>query len=239
MLNPNRTHDAFYQFENDLEPKQYFTSIGDLIEKYRERKNFPLRIADIGCAAGAFPAYLANRFPNDYIHGYEYLPELVDSARNKYPTINFSQASVIDNLALPEHYFDVITICGVHSIFDNFEQVLDNLLLWIKSDSKIFIHGLFNPFPYDVFVKYKNNTGTQTELLESGWNMPSQLAVANLLKMRGKSNFVFHEFRMKKDIPKNQNDLLRSWTINDSNNIRHITNGLSLLQPHYTLEVTT
>jgi hypothetical protein len=126
---------------------------------------------------------------------------------------------------------------GVLSIFDDIEIPLRNLLNFTKKGGRIFIHGMFNPFPVDVFIKYsESGSSIQKDFLESGWNIISQQTISNILLKYGVKNIIFHEFKINIDILK-QSDPLRSWTELLSNGDRQIINGLCIKQPQYILEI--
>ena len=71
------------------------------------------------------------------------------------------------------------------------------------------------------------------KVLQSGWNIWS---IKTLKKHFGRKKFKKHYFNMSFDFKKNQNDLIRSWTIKIGNK-RHSTNGLMLLLNQKWLEV--
>ena len=66
-----RTHDSLYLNEDNKIVKDSFVAVADVIS----RQNFS-SIADVGCAAGSFPRYLKDRFPNNEIAVIEKLPQI-------------------------------------------------------------------------------------------------------------------------------------------------------------------
>ena len=144
---------------------------------------------------------------------------------------------MLDSNAISEKSFDVITLLGVLSIFDDVEPALTNLIRWTKPNGKLFIHGMFNPENIDVFLKYRSSDDYGDQIFESGWNIISQNTIKNILNKNGITSFVFHKFDISIDIPKNVGDSVRSWTEQMDNGKRIITNGLCLIQPHYLLEI--
>ena len=79
-----RTHDEFYLLENSQHVKQSFVEVADEIEQ----QSF-LSVADVGCAAGAFPNYLKERFSSADVTGIEYLQSLLSKAKSDFHTYNF------------------------------------------------------------------------------------------------------------------------------------------------------
>ena len=239
--NIQRTHDFFY-LKNDKNqpPKECFIQISNLIENYlnsKINKKDKIIIVDFGCATGEFPGYLQQRFPNCKIEGYEYLKELIDVASVNYPNVKFKQASVFDNKSIKNSSCDVITLCGVLSIFDDIEPIIKNLSFWIKPGGKIFLFGAFNNYEIDVFIKYRYSKDYSINKYESGWNIVSQKTISNLLYRYQAKNIKFHEFNLSIDLKKRNDDPVRSWTEKLGNGKKQIVNGLCIKQPTYIVEI--
>ena len=232
-----RTHDLFYlKNKIDDNPKDSFKRVADLISNYKDINSKKLTIADIGCAAGQFPAYLTKRFENDNIIGYEYVEELVSAAKTFYPEIKFKKASVLDKSAISSSSLDVITLLGVLSIFDDIEPILSNISHWIKPNGRVYMHGMFNPFDIDVFIKYRDSKKYAENIFEPGWNIISQSSITRILEKNNVKLVKFHEFKISCDIKKNSDDPVRSWTEKLKNGERQIVNGICLKQPQFILE---
>ena len=233
-----RTHDEFYsQIDPNAPPKDSFIQIANLIDKYKQKILKKITIVDFGCASGAFVNYLNSRFPNDNIVGYEYLEALVRSGIKNYPNLQIKQGSILDKNSLPKSSVDVITALGVISIFDDIEPVIQNIAYWSRPNGKVFIHGMFNPFDVDVFVKYKLSENYNSNEYECGWNIISQRTISSLLIKKGANNIKFHDFNISKDLFINPDDPLRSWTEKMEGGARQIVNGTCLKQPQFILEV--
>jgi 2-polyprenyl-3-methyl-5-hydroxy-6-metoxy-1,4-benzoquinol methylase len=234
-----RTHDEFYAHEDPkAKPKDVFKFISNRIANYKKTVTHPLAIADIGCAAGAFPSYLDSLFPGDSVHGFEYLDSLLQTARENFPNTNFKQSSLLDKHAILKQAYDVITLVGVLSIFDDVEPAINNLLYWTKPTGKIFIHGLFNPYDVDVFIKYRKPEDYGKNEFESGWNIISQKTIQNILEKNQVADITFHPFEISTELHRKPDDSLRSWTEKNERGTRIITNGLCINQPQYILEIT-
>ena len=238
-----RTHDAFYLNENRYrDPKQLHLEIIDRIKKIENNKGkvSPETILDAGCAAGEFAFALQNAFPNSKVRGFDLLPELIAKAKNEADKCFFYEANILDGESAEANSADVVTCTGVLSIFDTFEPSIQNLLAWCKPGGTIFVHSLFNSFPYDVRIQYNASESYGSGILESGWNIISKDSVSKFLnelkEIKVIDAYTFQDFKMKKAL-KVQDDLIRSWTQSDIDGNLQITNGLMLLQPHAILEI--
>lgn len=236
--NVSRSHDTFYStVDSKAPPKDSFVFAANFIAEFKKSLGRTISMADIGCAAGAFPNYLASRFPDDEVIGYEYLDSLVESARKHYPGVRVEQASLLDRDSISTRH-DVITLLGVLSIFDDIEVAISNLVHWIRPGGKIFIFGVINPYDVDVYIKYRHAEHYGQPRFESGWNIVSQKTIELVLKKHGARDVRFHEFEISVDLARNESDPLRSWTEKMADGRRQIVNGLWLKQPQYLVEAS-
>ncbi len=232
-----RTHDEFYLSVDPLAPpKDSFVQVGDLIGDWLKGNSKVASIVDIGCATGAFLNYLSNRVPEPKISGCEYLQPLIEAGRRNYPSIKITQASIFDRDKIEPSSVDVITILGVISIFDDIEPLVKNLAHWIRPGGMILIHGMFNPFDVDVFVKYRASEEHGVGPLQAGWNIISQKTISEMFLRSGARNLNFHEFRISLDLIQDAHDPLRSWTEKLEDGSRQIINATCLKQPQFILE---
>ena len=232
-----RTHDRIYMYENRYKkPKEMF--------KFIERKAFNKKrtlnkevICDFGCAAGEFLYYLKQKQPNSSFLGTDIRMDLIRKAQKILPDIKFLKKSVLNKKSFSKNSFHKSFLIGVHPIFDEFEKCFSNLIYWTKPSGKVFICEMFNPYPVDVLIKYRNSSMYNKGYYESGWNIFSEKSVSNFLK-KNKSikKFKFDEFIMPFDL-KPQADPVRSWTFQDSKKKRFVTNGLSIIQPQQLLTI--
>lgn len=232
-----RKHDEFYvNTDPSSPPKQSFVEIANLIETYKKKSNKNILIADIGCAAGKFVDYMMSRFQSDKIVGFEYLEILINVGRKIFPNIDLRYGSLLDRNSI-EGSFDVLTISGVLSIFDDLDPIIENLIHWTKPGGKIIIHGMFNDYDVDVLVRYRLSEESQIHDWESGWNIISKKTFVRILNEKGVNQIYFHPFNIEIDLEKKLADPLRSWTEMQQDGKRVIVNGLCLRQPQYIVEI--
>jgi SAM-dependent methyltransferase len=236
-LKSERTHDKFYLDENRYnEPKEMFKFVANKAFSQESREsNF--KIADFGCAAGEFLFYLNQMLSDASLFGIDILPELLEKCSRYVPEAKLKEGSILDSDIHPENYFDKTFLLGVHSIFDEFETCLNNLIKFTKPGGGAYVFGMFNPFPVDVIIKYKESENFDRDVFESGWNIFSQKSVSLFLVNHPKvKSFSFIPFEMKVSLTRQQ-DIIRSWTIQDSTGNNLITNGLCIVQPIFLLEI--
>ena len=229
-----RTHDQFYEFEErHNKPKEMFKFI---VEKGISKKELSkeLNICDFGCSNGEFLFYL-NEISKFRLTGVDIMPKLVKKAKKYVPTAEYKIGSVLDRRLFGTNEFEISFLTGVHSIFDDFEALFDNLTYWTSKGGKVIVTGIFNPFPIDVYIKYRESKNYSQEFMESGWNIFSIESISSFLQNENKiKSFEFFKFNIELDLIE-QKDKVRSWTFRDSNNKRIITNGLNILQNHFSL----
>lgn len=235
-----RTHDRLYLGENYKEnPKEYYKYIKRVIEKEFGEKvlNPDFELLDVGCETGSFLYYLRNNFSEIKLTGMDVMPELLEKvndgiSRNKISTI---LADISKGETLPLKKYNVVTMLGVLSIFDNFEVVIDNLLNMVADNGRLYIFGIFNPEDLDVLIKVKKST-QKDNVWESGWNCISKCSVENLIKERG-FKCKFEKFQLDIEIPKHKDDPLRSWTEDMANNEKMVVSGIQLIYHFYLCEI--
>jgi len=233
-----RNHDSFYANEHNVKPKETFLTIFNLIKETVKNKSGNIKLIDIGCATGDFPAFLVENLDSRFdISGMEYLQSLIDSANSRFPNLNVFQGSIEEKKCIESNSCDYITVLGVISIFDQLDEIVSNLISWVKPGGRIFIHGMFNPEPFDVLVKYRNSSMIFTnEKYENGWNIISQDSFLQLVHKYGGKDVLFHPFNISIDLPK-KDDPIRSWTEKLENGERQIVNGICLKQPQFIAEI--
>lgn len=234
-METRRTHDSLYLNESRYEnTKRLFEFIVN--KSINKGQNDSITsICDVGCAAGEFLYYLNSLSDNYNLTGLDVMKELLDKSKKYVPNATYVQGSVMDEYNFLENQFDITFMTGVHMIFDEFETPINNLIYWTKPNGKVIISGLFNEYPVDVYIKYKESVNYSTKYFEQGWNMFSIDSIASYLKTIDKiKSFHFEKFDIDIDLQK-QSDVIRSWTFKDEDRKRIITNGLSIIQQQYSL----
>jgi trans-aconitate methyltransferase len=179
-------------------------------------------LIDIGCSNGAFLKYASTILKNKDMNGADIRKDLILAAKKNCPKVNFYQMDISKKNKKINKKFDVCILDGVHSIFDNHEDWLKNLLNLCNKKGSIYIFGSFNPEPYDIFVKVKH---FKSKILESGFNRLSLASLQNSL-LKKKFSFKVKKFDINIDIKKDKKDPRRTYTINLKNNKRLTINGL-------------
>ena len=221
-----RKHDNLYLNENNKKVKDSFVAVADVISRQKFSS-----IADVGCATGAFPAYLKKRFPGSDIEGIEYLDSLLNKALTDFPEISFSKGNVLDKKSVTKK-FDVITMLGVLTIFDDYNTVLKNVLSWLNPKGKLILHNLVNEYDIDVFIKYRTPKDNYVETdLEQGWNIISKKSLELFAEKNSARLVSCEDFSISVDLQK-QEDVMRSWTENNLSGTRDLFNALHIRQPH-------
>lgn len=78
----------------------------------------PKNIIDIGCASGTFTYQISKIFPNSNIIGMDSYKEVIDYAKEKYPSLEFTVADA-HKLPFKDNSFD-LTVC-----YETIEHVID------------------------------------------------------------------------------------------------------------------
>tara|TARA_B100000401_G_C52665981_1_gene652408 strand:+ start:180 stop:851 length:672 start_codon:yes stop_codon:yes gene_type:complete len=211
--------------ENNKNIKEAFIQVADAAQMIRFQS-----IADVGCAAGAFPNYLKKRFPEAQVTGIEYLNNLLKKASEDFPEITFIKGNVLDNNSICNKY-DVITMLGVFCIFDDYSRVLKNVLSWLNPNGRLILHNMVSDYEIDVFIKYApSNVEFCEDKLQSGWNIISKRSLA-LAAEENNARIIFSkDFKLQLNLEK-KNDLLRSWTEKNIYGEKDIFNALHIRQP--------
>jgi SAM-dependent methyltransferase len=237
--NVHRTHDEFYLgIPANNQPKDSFKTTAELLEKLLGPGLAGREVLDAGCAVGHFPHYLGTRFPEASVEGLEYLPQLITKGKELFPDVTIRHGSIFDENPANQGRFDAITMLGVLQIFDDIAPVISNLASWLKRPGGLLlVHGLFNPYDFDVFTRYRKAGEGPSGELENGWNIVSQRTFADVCQSAGAQSIIFHKFDISVDIAPTDNDPLRSWTEKSEHGHRQIVNGLHIRQPQYIAEV--
>ena len=228
-----RSPDDIYLYENRYEkPKEAFQTFIDLLKKEKLSSNTSL--LDVGCAAGELIFNIKKNFPQINISGIDELQSLLNKAKkNTSEDIIYKKKNIYKkNINLGK--FDIIVASGIMGIFDKPEIIFNNFLKNLKSDGKIYIFSSFNPYPYNVYIKYEDYKNSKN-VLHAGYNFFSLDYIKNFFAKKNKKVKIF-PFKIKKKLKKRKN-LIRAWTI-DVGNSKIMTNGLSVIRNQFWLKIS-
>ena len=230
----NPADNEIYLQENRFEkPKEIFKTICSIIENHNHPEK--MNVCDIGCATGEFLYYLKTIFPNSTVTGYDILTSMLHIAKKMIPDGNFFEGNVNSKQLLSENSFDIVTMTGALSIFDDPRSSIVNCLSAIKKNGLVIISGIFNPNPVDVIVRYRNADSTERDL-KPGWNVHSCYTIEKIIKeIEPQAKLCWHDFKMPFEI-KQTSDPMRTWTAKIDNNISLI-NGASQICDMKILEI--
>lgn len=203
--------EAIYLSEDRFnEPKEIFKKICSIIDKHNYSES--MSVCDIGCATGEFLYHLKKIFPKSSVTGFDKSNSMIQLAKKMIPDGTFYEGDANSEQFLPKNSFDVITMTGVLSIFDDPTPSIKNSILSLKKDGSVLISGSFNPNPIDVILKYRDATSTDTSL-KSGWNVHSCHSIERIIqKISPNAKFSWHDFEMPFEI-KQTSDFMRTWTV--------------------------
>lgn len=233
-----RTHDELYL--KDLykdTPKEYFKLVKEEIKKkYSSGSEFSL--LDIRCATGGMLYFLRKEFPEADLSGMDVMEELLKKCNDGIAgkPVKTYIADISCKETLPAETYDIITMLGVLSIFDDFADVLDNVVSMLGHKGTLMVFGIFNPEDIDVLIRSRT-AGTKTDIWESGWNYFSKSSLEEYCKERN-LKYEWIPFQFEFDIPRHIDDPLRSWTIDLYNGKKMIVNGLQLIHHFYLLNIS-
>jgi len=233
-----RLHDNLYLNESRYQkPKESSKELVNLIKKHFNNKIKKLNTVeylDIGCANGELIYFIKKNFKNFNTTGLDILPRLLVKAKKYNSKTIFKTKNINSKKFNFKKKFDIITMNGVVSIFDNFETSFNNVLKLMHKNSIFYVHSHFNPYPYDVFVKYSEKKFPN--VFQSGWNIFSLNSIQSYCKKK-KLKIKIYPFNIKINLNPKKKDLVRTWTLSLKNK-KFFTNGLNLLLSKYFLVIT-
>lgn len=227
-----RLHDKIYLKENRYKkPKEIFKCLFDILKK-KLNKNKKYSLIDIGCANGELLHNIEKNFKNLTLTGIDIHQNLLNKAKKNCSNKVLFLKKDISRKNQKIGKYDIIILSGVLSIFDNPKIILKNLLINLKGKGQIYIYGLFNPYPSNVYVKYED-LNLNKNVLQSGWNIFSIKFIKDFFK---KKKIEIFPFFMNKKIKQNKKDLFRSWTLK-LNGKNYCINALGIIQKLYWIRV--
>lgn len=229
-MQPIGDHNRFYLAEDRrLEPKEYFKF---LVEQAAGRLSKPpVRVLDIGCAAGELLYYLRSIYPHASLTGTDVTPQLLAKARQAVPDAEFVLSDIYSGANLPTEPFDVVFMSGVNYLFAQYEPWIRNLLPLTRHSAYVF--GIFNPDDLDVRATVQRS-GDPTSA--TGWNLISRKSISLFLdSLRVAHRFI--EWELPLAIPRSHDDPIRSWSIETRDGRFLAINGMQIVHRFAALHI--
>lgn len=104
----------------------------------------PRKIIDIGCGPGNSTQVLAQRFPNAYILGVDNSSNMIKTAKENYPNLDFKTCDVGKDLSMLDKDFDVVFSNACIQWIPNHNQLLKNLIELLKTDGILAVQTPIN-----------------------------------------------------------------------------------------------
>jgi len=217
------------------EPKSSFKQLKNLLKAAQLPANS--LCLDVGCASGELVHYLTNCFPSFSFVGVDVFEELIVTAKELQPKHEFLHESVLTLPMTMNEKYDLVTVIGVMSIFDETELSLfwDRLFAVTKPGGRIIVLSPLNEYGVDAIIKHRKGDHDHVGQWEAGWNIYSTETINSILSAYPCSTEL-KRFQIDIDLAPKQ-DPIRTWTFKTENNARQLTNGLKLLVDHYFISV--
>lgn len=229
--------DSVYMLpDTNIEGKETFRFAADLIAAHwgGAVSDAKLEFIDFGCATGALQRHLAKVFLGSSFLGVDITPNFIAAA--EAPRSAFEVGDLRTFQA--SRQWDVVTLIGTLSMFDNFVVPLERLLKFVRPGGIIIADGGFNRQNYDVEVRFRSrggNEGQRTDW-EFGLNQFSCATVSAWLEGQALEHN-FSELSFPVDIPQTDGPYLRSFTRRLEDGTRLVMNDLNLLLPQVFLSI--
>ncbi|ASQ46427.1 class I SAM-dependent methyltransferase [Legionella clemsonensis] len=218
------------------EPKEIFKFLEFYLSQ--EERSEKSNLLDVGCATGELIYFLSRCYPEFQFTGIDIFDDLIHQCRELQPEKRFLKASILELPIELEQQFDVVTVVGVLTIFndDELPVFFNNLFKACRSNASIYILSPFNEYGVDCEIKHRKRHQGKKGNWEKGWNIFSKETIVEHIGSRAQS-LSFHPFKIPFDL-KQKKDPIRTWTIETEFNNRQLTNGLKLLVDHYLLQIS-
>lgn len=218
------------------EPKQFFIALRDLLTCAESPSN--ASCLDVGCATGELISFLSGNFVKYSFVGMDIFPALIAKAQTLLPQHRFIEESILSLPSQMSRQFDIVTVMGVMSIFDEDElgRFWQNVFKALKPGGSAYVLSPLNEYGVDTIIKHRKRVGYVMGEWERGWNIYSMDTIKEILAQYG-CEYSFKKFQINMDISPKE-DPVRTWTIQTNSNPRQLMNGLKLLIDHYFIKVT-
>ena len=214
------------------EPKQTFVALGNHLLEERSGQ-VSGQLLDVGCATGELIGYLSARFPQLTCTGVDLIEDVLVQARANLPGVEFVQASA---LTLPSRFhgrFDIVTVMGVASVFDETEidAFWRSVIGAAKPGGTVAVLSPLNEYGVDTVVRHRKRRDGVPLAWETGWNVYAIETIQQIVAALG-AELRLERFRFQGTLERRP-DPVRTWTLATADNPQQLTNGLKLLVDHY------
>ena len=192
------------------EEKEVFKFVFNTIKKDLGEEE--ISILDYCGARGEFIYHAAKRLNSNRLVAFDFDPNLVESGQEYIGNAELLEGDA-KTFDYPYKEFDVTTILGSISLFDDLNVVLDNMKSHTRAGGYIYIFGKVNPNGMDVRLTYRNHVMGLDWQKSNYHSFESISEIAKNLELQIIRNEVFEYSRDDKP----QKDPLRAWTENISN----------------------
>lgn len=105
---------------------------------FKELKNKPQKILDIGCASGYLTSQIAAFFPDAEVFGIDSYKKAIEFGQKSYPNIRFKFADA-HKLPFSNQSFDLITCIETLEHLENPKGAIQEIYRLLKSDGNVLI----------------------------------------------------------------------------------------------------
>lgn len=191
--------------------KEVFKFISSEIEENVGSSEFD--ILDCCCARGEFLYHVSQKFNNaSAMQGFDFDPELIksgdmfDGIKGNNIALSVNDAT---NFDFEKKDFDIITIIGSISVFDDLVPVYQNISKHLKKGGKVFTLAKINHFGMNVHIQYQNH------VMEKDWQTSNYHSIEYMNEVFSKTGLSF-DYEKQFDYcldDKPKEDPLRAWTV--------------------------
>ena len=220
-------------------PKYVWTVLAKLIQKYKKNKKL---FWDIGCADASMLRYLELIFPNWKFQGTDNNKFLLKHAKKNTKKTNIFLEDLNHKLKKNIEKADIIYCGGVNAIYDDMNFFLSQVINRGNKKSDIFVHGIFNPNPIDMVVRFRNCTKKnflKDKIDLIGWNRFSMKTMSAILKKNKKvksHKFITIDFPKNLKVKRKKNEPEKSWSIIHKNRL-YFVNGTNIIEEYQMLHI--
>ncbi len=181
-------------------PKYMFVVLGDKVESCIVNNNNP-SLLDVGGAAGAFTYYMSLRFAGLKLTCLDADKSLIEKANKQISNVRFVHGDANNMVGLGTSEFDIVTMTGTMSIFDDFRPSLGECIRVCKNKGRVLVTGQFNEYPVDALIKWRYSG--DTDKYNPGYNLFSRKSVSEYLNgLERVKEWKFEKFILPFDLKK-------------------------------------